>query len=74
MSMSEASVIASFLSTAPIQAAITVNRATEKGGGIFNEGEVTGNRSIVFANVAKKSAGIFNESGTVTLRESFVQP
>jgi hypothetical protein len=56
------------------QASIFLNSATEKGGGVFNQGEVTGRQSDVILNSAKEGKGIFNEGGTVTLKESLVQP
>jgi hypothetical protein len=56
------------------QAALTFNSATEKGGGVYNKGEVMGSQSLVLSNIAKEGAGIFNEGGTVTLKESLVQP
>jgi hypothetical protein len=56
------------------EAAIIANSATEKGGGIANYyGLITGSHSTVAANTAREGRNIFNEGGTNTLKESFVE-
>ena len=53
---------------------ITRNSATEKGGGIFNEGDLTGSKDSIVSNTAPEGPSIFNEGGTVALIESIVEP
>lgn len=56
------------------RAAVVADSASENGGGVFNSGDVTGSHSVIAANSAKKGASIFDEGGTDTLKDSFVEP
>jgi hypothetical protein len=55
------------------QAGVVADSAGE-GGGVFNTGEVTGSGSVIADNSAKEGVSIFEEGGTDTLKDSFVEP
>ena len=55
---------------------VSGNDAVDRGGGIFNgaTGSGTLTKSTVTGNTAPIGPGIYNDGGTITLRDSTVQP
>jgi hypothetical protein len=55
---------------------VSANSAIERGGGIYNSSTGTGtlSHSTVIDNTAPVGPGIFNDGGTMTIKDSTVQP
>ena len=55
---------------------VSGNNAIDRGGGIYNSSTGTGTltNSTVIGNTAPVGPGIFNDGGTMTIKDSTVQP